>query len=421
MAFKDIRKSQKFLTPADIVFILGALLIVAALLALDIYLARTLQGGEWLFLRWNGVRAFLFEHIEPYGSTIAQRVQLLVYGREAFLAEYPYALNDPFYIVLLYTPFIFFSDFTIAHAVWMLLSQVALIGIVLLALRLSEWEPPSWVYIALFIFGLTSSISVDTFLSGSPAIFFTLIYLGILVALRSFADEFAGALIFLVAYQWEVGALFLIFILFFVLANRRWGVLTGFGMTLAVLLIASFLAKPDWFLAYARAVRFDWSREISYSFEATFAYLFPRLSFSFGGWLTVGIAAVLLFEAMRSVKEHPVHLIWVAFLSLAMNPLMGFAIFPTNHTVLLPAFILVLSLAWERWKNRRVVITSLLLAFVLVFFYGLYYQSLYTSLRLYADLLKILPPLLITLALYWMRWWAVRPPRIWADQLGTRK
>jgi hypothetical protein len=36
-------------------------------------------------------------------------------------------------------------------------------------------------------------------------------------------------------------------------------------------------------------------------------------------------------------------------------------------------------------------------------------------------LLKILPPLLATLGLYWMRWWAIRPPRIWADQIGARK
>ena len=29
-------------------------------------------------------------------------------------------------------------------------------------------------------------------------------------------------------------------------------------------------------------------------------------------------------------------------------------------------------------------------------------------------------PVLIVVGLYWMRWWAVRPPRIWADQFGSR-
>src|SRR6185436_12268686 len=140
MAFRDIRKSRTFLSVADAGFILGVFILIAALLALDIYLARTLNGGEWLFLRWSGARAFLFEHIEPYGSVIARHVQILAYtGREAFLNEYPYALNDPFYIVLLYTPLALFSDFAIARGIWMLFSQAALVGIVLLSLNLSEW------------------------------------------------------------------------------------------------------------------------------------------------------------------------------------------------------------------------------------------------------------------------------------------
>jgi len=40
---------------------------------------------------------------------------------------------------------------------------------------------------------------------------------------------------------------------------------------------------------------------------------------------------------------------------------------------------------------------------------------------LYSDLLKILPPVLTMLGLYWMRWWAIRPPRLWADQFGARQ
>ena len=50
--------------------------------------------------RWSAARAYIFEHVDPYGLTITQRVQSFAYGREAYLNEYPYVLNDPFYIVL---------------------------------------------------------------------------------------------------------------------------------------------------------------------------------------------------------------------------------------------------------------------------------------------------------------------------------
>ncbi len=422
MAFQDIRKSRKFLSATDISFVFGALILLGALLALNIYLARSLEGGEWLFLRWSGMRALMFEKLEPYGSTIAERVQLLVYGREAFLSEYPYALNDPFYIVLLYAPLAwFFTDFAIVRGIWMLLSQAALVGIVLLSLNLSAWKPPVWLVVALIGFGLFSYFSINSFLSGSPAIFLTLLYLCILVALRSFSDELAGVLLFLVAYQWEVGALYFLFVMVFVFANRRWSVLSGFGMVLIVLLLISFISNSGWVVSYIRAVLFDWNRGTGYSFGITLASVFAALKLSVGRWIAGSAGAVLLFESIRSVNAHFRHVVWVACLALAINPMLGFAIFPSNHVVLIPALMLVIALVWERWTKNRVAFSILLLAVVFLFSFGLYYQVILTKIRLYSDLLKILPPVLTMIGLYWMRWWAIRPPRIWADQFGVRK
>ena len=422
MAFRDIRKSRTFLSVADAGFILGVFVLIAAVLALDIYLARTLHGGEWLFLRWSGARAFLFEHSEPYGSAIARHTQILAYaGREAFLNEYPYALNDPFYIVLLYTPLALFSDFAIARGIWMLLSQAALVGIVLLSLNLSEWEPPRWLFAILIGFGLFSYFSINSLLSASPTIFLTLIYLFILAALRSFSDELAGALLFLVAYQWEVGALFFLFILVFVILNRRWSILIGFGMTLIFSLVVSFIVNSNWFIPYVRAVLFDWFRGISYTFGFTLAYIFPNAKISIDRWIFIAVSIILLYEAIRSANEHARHVMWVAFLALAMNPLLGFAIFPSNHIALLPAIILLTALAWERWTNQRVAVSLFLIVLIFFFYFGLYFETISKSAHIYSELLSVLPPFLTILGLYWMRWWAIRPPRIWADQLGTRK
>jgi hypothetical protein len=422
MAFQDIRKSRKLLSATDAAFILGAIVLIVALLKLDIYLARTLNGGEWLFMRWNGARAFLFEDIEPYGSVVAQRVQILAYtGREAFLNEYPYALNDPFYIVLLYTPLALFSDFAVARGIWMLLSQAALAGIVLLSLNLSEWEPPRWLFIVLVGFGLFSYFSINSLLSASPTIFLTLIYLFILAALRSFSDELAGALLFLVAYQWEVGALFFLFVLVYVILNRRWSVLVGFGMALVFLAIVSLIANKDWLIPYARAVLFDWYRGINYTFGVILTYIFPNISISINRWIAMIGSIILLVEAIRSTDEHARHVMWAAFLSLAINPMLGFAIFPSNHIAMLPAIILITALAWERWTNQRIAVSLFLIGLIFFFYFGLYFETISKVAHVYAELLSALPPLLTVLGLFWMRWWAVRPPRIWADQIGARK
>src|SRR6185369_3196921 len=99
MAIRNIRRPRQLLTITDIGFILGIIVLVVGLFIANVYVARTLKGGEWVFLRWSAARAYVFEHIDPYGSTIAQRVQSFAYGREAYLNEYPYVLHDPFYIV----------------------------------------------------------------------------------------------------------------------------------------------------------------------------------------------------------------------------------------------------------------------------------------------------------------------------------
>ena len=102
-------------------------------------------------------------------------------------------------------------------------------------------------------------------------------------------------------------------------------------------------------------------------------------------------------------------------------PLLGLAIFPSNYVVLLPSVILVLAMIWDRWARFRALrITVILLPFLVVPFV-LYLETVYVYTPLYTDLLAILPPVATIIALYWMRWWAVRAPRIWADQFIFRR
>lgn len=421
MAFQDIRKSRKWLSAEEIRFLVILLVIVAGLLALNIYLARVLPGGEWFYLRWSGARAFLIEGIEPYSTEIAQRVQDVAYGRRAFSSEYAYVLNDPFYLVLLYTPFAFIRDFTLARAVWMLLSEAALVGSVLLAFRLCEWQPPLWLSVFLLGFGLFGFYSLNALVTGSPALFLNLLYLWILLAIRSHSDELAGALLFLVAYQWEVGGLFFLFMMLFIFANRRWKVLAGFGMSLAILLIISFLVNPGWGLPYIRAVLSDWLRGANLTFGHILATWIPDAGFSIGRWVWLGLGGIIFLEMLGAVQEHFRRIVWAASLSLAATPLIGFAIFPSNHVVSLLPFVLIVAVVWERWTRIRLPIVLLILSLSLFIPYGMYVESVYVYSPLYLDLLSVLPPLAAILGLYWMRWWVVHSPRTWFDQIGMRR
>jgi hypothetical protein len=385
------------------------------------YLARTLPGGEQFFLRWSGARAFLVEHIEPYSATVAERTQQVAYGRQALSNEYPYVLNDPFYIVLLYTPLALFSDFAVARGLWMLLSEIALIGLIYFFIRSLEWEPPFWLYISLMAFGVFSYYSIVALGSGTQAIFLIFLIFAIVYLLRSFSDELAGALLFLIAYQWEVTALFFLFILVFIFANRRWRVFIGFGMCMAILFAISFLSYPGWGLPYIRAVLADWYRSANLTFGYIVSAWFPNARFSIGLWTSLLLGVILFLESLGSVDAHYRRVAWTVCLALAITPLMGFAIFPSNHVVLLPSLILIVLLVWERWTRQRIWYVLLILSVAFLVPFWLYNRAITGSPQIYSDLLKVLPPVAIIVGLYWMRWWAFRSPRTWFDQIGDRR
>lgn len=420
MSFQDIRKTRKWLSAEEIRLLVLVLLGLAVLLAINISLARILPGGEWLYLRWNGGRAFLFEQVEPYSTTIAERVQQLVYGRNAFSSEYGYVLNDPFYVVLFYTPLALFSDFSLARGIWMLFAEAALIGSVVFAIRLSEWEPPRWLYGSLIFFAIFGYYSLNSLISNSPAIFLLFLYLSILLALRSFNDELAGALLLLTAYQWEVSALFFLFIIAAVIAHKRWKVFGVFGMSLFVLLVVSFLSYPGWGLPYIRAAFSDWYRGANLNLNSYLSFWFPDLQFPISSMIALTLGVIVLLEWIGALRSSFRRIVWAASLSLAVTPLLGFAIFESNYVVLILPLVLVLALVWERWRRRRVLANVFVLSIAFAAPFILYRLQIFASQRIYSDILTLLPPVATIIALYWMRWQVARASRPWLEQVGAR-
>lgn len=445
MAFKDIRKSRKWLSAEEIRIVAAFLILLSAVLALNVYVSRSLPGGEWLLVRWNGIRTYLglqadasdglkawrsmpdgeatihLDQPELYGAEVARRAQQIVYGRDAFANEYRYILNDPFYIVLLYIPLAFFPDFSIVRGLWMLFAEAALLMSVLFSFRLSEWSPPRGLSVLLVGFGLFSFFSLNALVTASTAIFLNFLYLGVLLALRSFSDELAGGLLFLAAYQWEVGGLFFLFVIIFVIANRRWGVVAGFGMSLVVMLIVSFLVNPGWGLPYFRAVLSNLIQGARLNLGQILAAWFPEIRFQIGAAVSILLVAVVFIESLRAVDASFRRVVWTASLSLAAMPLTGLAIFPANYVVLLLPLVLVISLIWERWLRWRLIMVILVFLVAFLVPFAFYIQTVWEYSPFYNELLYVLPPLATILALYWMRWWVVHSPRVWADGIGNRR
>jgi len=206
----------------------------------------------------------------------------------------------------------------------------------------------------------------------------------------------------------------------YVVVNKRWKVFIGFLMTLIILVTASILSYQGWFIPYSRGFLTDWYRSGTLTFGHVMTGWFSGTGVSIGFWIAWLLGFVVFMEWLGSLTAPLRRVMWTVCLSLAATPLMGFPIFESNHVVLLPGMIFFLMLVWERWKKRRRLLFGSFVLLAIVIPYTVYAQFMNTGAPVYLDVLRIIPPVLTILGLYWMRWWMLRHPPMWADELAGK-
>jgi hypothetical protein len=406
--------------------LLAGLLVLAALVGLfflNLWLAERFPPGADFLAPWRGARAFLFERTDPYSGTVAANVQVEVYGRLARPGEFPYALDVPFSILLFYFPFALISEANSARAAWMLVSELALVGMIPLALNLIGWRPRPLFYAALLLSPFASYYGSTALLSGSAApLLVALLALAVLL-LQYGNDEGAGVLLALTAFHWEATLLLWVFLAISVYLTRRWRVVAGFFMTQIVIGGIAFLIYPDWVWPFLRAVAANLRAEDT----LTLSVMFARWQPEYGSRLALGVTALLLItlfiEWVGALRGDPLsgswqslkRFVWAMCLSLAITPLVGFSTTFANLSALLFALPVIAHLAWERWGRNGYLAASLFL--VLFFALPVFLRWYFADDPTLADGLTYLAmPLLTILSLYWVRWWVVRPPSTWLDE-----
>ena len=406
---------DRFVQVSAYVFLaLLGLLIASACVELNLYATRGMGGGGEFLLPWKAARGFLFEKIEPYGGAVASYVQEQVYGRPAAPGEKLYVLSLPFHLLMLYFPVGILGDSVLARGIDLFLSEMGLLALTFLSLRLTGWQPRRFFLIAFFLFAGWNFYTLRALFEASPICLLGLLYAGILLSLRAGLDELAGVFMALSFYQWETGGLFLFLILLRVFYQRRWQVLAGFFMLNVVLLLISFFIYPGWLLPFARGVLANWVTPHGFSTGEVLSRLWPAS----GGWLAWALTALLViiliveWSAARGA-EFP-RFYWVACLTLSATPLLGFRSEIESLAVLILPLAVIFAFVRARWKAGYWVSSTLLaLSFAAPWF--LFFDSA-LSLQLRQDVIFLFLPIFTVVGLYWVRWWAIRPPLTWLER-----
>jgi len=409
------RPPSKSLTPRDYLFITFVVILFLIVSTMLISANLTLKGGGDFYVHWVAGRAFLFDKIDPYGAEIPVRVQELVYGGPAQAGDEPYILDTPFHILLLYFPFSLLSDPQIARAIFTLILELALFSLALLSLRLTDWATPPTFVVLFILFCIFNFYAFQALLEASPVLLLGLIYASILLALRAGQDELAGALMAVSLYHWEVGAPFLFLVAWRVYREGRGRVLAGFGMLSFTLITASILWYPNWIIPFLRAGLNNLRSDFGFTTHEVFAQIFPSQNGALA-WVFIGILIITLgYEWSTAHSADLRKFYWTCCLSLAAAPLLGFRTEMGHLAVLVIPLALIFAVVHDRWQSVRNGLPILLLLVVFLVPWAGYFFGLPRFDRLAREIMFLFLPLFTIIGLYWIRWWAIRPPRTWAD------
>jgi hypothetical protein len=401
-----------------ILLVILAIAAIGGLVWANTIYARAHPGERDFFVPWLAARTYLVYGDSPYSTPAAQRAQVVLYGHMAGENQDPLRLSIPFPVELIYFPFALVSDYILARALWMTCLEIALAALAFLSLQLTGWKPARTLLAFIVLFSVIWVYGFLPLAGASAVIFVAPAVAGLLLALRDGRDELAGALLVFPFFKPEIAGLLVLLILWWAIYHRRPRIVAGFLMTLAILLALSFFILLNWWMPFFGG----WVSHISYNPGITPGSILALWWPVFGprlGWILTAIILVVLFIEWRAIRRKDFrHLLWTASLTLAAAPLLGIPVSSTDCVLLFFPLVLFLSILAERWSHPgRWGISGIVL---IIIFLALWLANAglgFPDASAPNNFMALIFSILLVLGLYWMRWWAVRPPRTWSDSL----
>jgi hypothetical protein len=344
----------------------------------------------------------------------------VAYGRLATDGQDPLALWLPFPFELFYFPIALVGDAILARAIWMTCLEIALVALAALSLQLTGWKPGRFLMPVIYLFPVLWVYGAVSLIDGGPAGFIALAVAGFLLALHAEREELAGGMLVILVSAPRLFGVLVFFLFWWMIYQRRWRILWGFLMGLAVLLALSFLFIPDWISAYIRSLPAYFVYHSGSSSVDILASWSPVVGQRLGWVMAGGLLLMLFFFWGYTRKSGFRSLLWTACLTLSVTPLMGIPMVPADYPFLFLPLMLFLAILVDRrpwlkgWGAVGIVVLVILVGIWLLVL-ALVRLNAYTALN---NTLILLLPVLLLFGLMWMRWWYIHNAPIGFDLPG---
>jgi len=379
------------------------------------------SGANSFVPHWVGTRLFLTKGQNPYSDQAINQIQNYVYGQSDGATEDQALFLYPFYAFIVFAPFALTANLALAQAFWLTILDLALLGTIVLSIYLSNWRISKWMWALLLLFLTFWFHTVQPVLNGNPSVLVAFFISASLLAIRYEHDILAGVLLVMATIKPQMVIVLIPFVLIWSGVNRRWALFTSFIGSLSLLVLATSLLLPDgWLIQDLRQVAAYIGSSRGGSPGAIFSYWLPGIGKQLGWVLTVFMIGILFWEWRSAFKNDFNRFFWTVCLTLVITNLIGIHNSTVNFVALIPALVLVLAIWDERWGHlgRWLVVLSSVCLFIglwALFFFGAR-SGIIPDLNTF---LYLALPFFLLFGLYWVRWWAIRPPRLPLDDLSV--
>ncbi len=374
-------------------------------------------GGDFL-PRWAGARAFLVEGQNPYSEEVSQDIQNLFYGRLAREGEDQQFFVYPFFSILFFGPFALIENYELARALWMTVLTLCLGWLAFSSADVVDWKNRPLKTVFLAVFAVFWYFGVRNIINGQFAVLNTVLIILAFQFIKKKEDVPAGFLLALSTIKPQMVFLLIPLILIWAYSKKRYGLIYGTLGTLAILIALSTLLLPTWIRDnLIQIVAYPNYTDIGSPVSVIAGWL-PGIEKLLSSTLHIVLYLYLLVEWFLVWKKDERWLLWTALMTLTITNLVALRTATTHFVVLLPALFLVFRVTEGRWKKLGQVVSALLLLILLAGGWGLFLLTVDGNTE---NAIMYVPlPVFCLFALWWVRWWALRPPKLMLEEYAAR-
>jgi hypothetical protein len=394
--------------------IFSSIILILGLISINSLLLNHFPKEKEFLPTWSSLRTFIDYGIEPYSSQATNRTQLLYYKELVAGEKDPLILDQAFSPILVFIPLAFFHDYSMARSIYLIILEIFLLLIPVIFVQLQSWKPPWLILISFSSMVILWPSSIQAIITHDPSIFIIGLVLTGLLCLKLNLDEFAGAVFAFAIFNPSLVGLLFIFIILWVIRNKRWRIIWGFLMVFGLIVILSIALIPDWMVSFIKAFRIEAAYKGYISSQIILSDLIPGIGSKLALLLTFLISGVILYEwfVLRKADFH--WFLWTTSLTICVFSMLGLPVLPSSSIILIIPFAYIFSITSQRMKGKNKWIIQLL-ALIIIFLsaWGFFIYLINNNLTKILNLvIFIIIPTVLFLGLYWVRWWVVKYSKI---------